>query len=68
LREGKSAVPSLPESWGVEPLISTRRGGFGMGLFCARRILAVHQGRIESTFDPAAQLLTTRLCLPLAAG
>jgi nitrogen-specific signal transduction histidine kinase len=68
LSEGKSAVPSPPESWGSEPLVSTRRGGFGMGLFHARRIFAVHQGRIESTFDPAARQLTTRLSLPLAAG
>ena len=67
LREGKSAVPSPPETWGCEPLVSTRRGGFGMGLFHARRILAAHQGKVEYTFDPDAETLTTRLSLPLAA-
>jgi len=67
LREGKSALPSPPETWGREPLVGTRRGGFGMGLFCARRILEGHQATVDSTFDPAAEMLTTRLSLPLAA-
>ena len=68
LKEGKSSVPSPPDSWGREPLVSTRRGGFGMGLFYARRILAAHQGSVDIVFDPAAELLTTRVSLPLAAG
>jgi len=68
LREEKSAIPSPPETWGVEPLVSTRRGGYGMGLFYARRILAVHEGGVTFTFDPAAPLLTTRITLPLAAS
>ncbi len=68
LGEEKSALPSPPETWGLAPLVSTRRGGFGMGLFHARRILAVHQGAVEFVFDPAAERLTTRLSLPLAAG
>jgi len=68
LREGKSALPSPPESWGLEPLVSTRRGGYGMGLFHARRILAVHNGTVNFAFDPAAQLLVTRIVLPLAGS
>ena len=28
LIESKSSVPSAPETWGGEPLVSTRRGGF----------------------------------------
>lgn len=66
LREGKSAVPSDPETWGRDPLVSTRRGGYGMGLFQARRILDAHQGDVQASFDPAASLLLTRLSLPLA--
>lgn len=65
LNEGKATVPSPPETWGREPLVSTRRGGFGMGLFHARRILAAHAGEVKIAFDPAAELLTTRLSLPL---
>lgn len=68
LREGKSAVPAPPETWGREPLVSTRRSGYGMGLFHARRILAAHRGTLEFTFDPAAGQLTTRLTLPLTAA
>lgn len=67
LVEHKTSVPSEPETWGGEPLVSTRRGGFGMGLFHARRILDAHQGDAVATFDPAAEQLTTRLSLPLAA-
>lgn len=66
LVEHKTSVPSGPEGWGVEPLVSTRRGGFGMGLFHARRILSAHKGDAVSTFDPAAEQLTIRICLPLA--
>ena len=67
LIESKSSVPSAPETWGCEPLVSTRRGGFGMGLFHARRVLAIHHGEIAVHFDPAEERLTTRLSLPLAA-
>lgn len=68
LSEHKTSVPSSPEGWGAEPLVSTRRGGFGMGLFHARRILSAHHGDAVATFDPEAERLTTRLSLPLAAS
>lgn len=66
LIESKTKVPSEPEGWGSEPLTSTRRGGFGMGLFHARQILVAHRGEVTATFDPKAERLTTRLSLPLA--
>ena len=54
-----------PETWGREPLVSTRRGGYGIGLFHARRLLAAHGGRsCEFSHDPAAAQLTTRIFLP----
>jgi nitrogen fixation/metabolism regulation signal transduction histidine kinase len=68
LIEGKSSVPSDPETWGREPLVSTRRGGFGMGLFFARQVFDVHGGTILAAFEPVAERLTTRLSLPLAAA
>jgi len=67
LIESKTSVPSAPGGWGVEPLNSTRRSGFGMGLFHARQVLAAHRGDVMATFDPKAERLTTRLSLPLAA-
>jgi len=66
LIENKSSIPSAPETWGCEPLVSTRRGGIGMGLFHARRVIAAHAGTLEASFDPAEDRLTTRLSLPLA--
>jgi nitrogen-specific signal transduction histidine kinase len=66
LVESKASIASSPEGWGTEPLISTRRGGFGMGLFHARQVLAVHSGEVEATFDQASERLTTRVMLPLA--
>jgi len=68
LIESKSSLPSDPETWGREPLVSTRRGGFGMGLFYARQVLEIHGGEAAATFDPEAGQLITRLSLPLAAS
>jgi signal transduction histidine kinase len=68
LSESKSSVPSAPDGWGCEPLVSTRRSGFGMGLFYARQVFAAHEGEITATFDAAEERLTTRLSLPLAAS
>jgi nitrogen-specific signal transduction histidine kinase len=67
LVESKASIASSPDVWGIEPLISTRRGGFGMGLFHARQVLGVHSGQVEATFDQASERLTTRVLLPLAA-
>ena len=67
LRERKTAVPAEPATWGVEPLVSTRDGGYGLGIFHARRLLAAHGGGVQFTHDAAAAQLTTRVFLPLAA-
>lgn len=66
LREHRAAVPSEPGTWGREPLVSTRSGGYGIGLFHARRLLAAQGGGVEFTHDPASAQLTTRVFLPLA--
>lgn len=68
LVESKTSVPSAPETWGQEPLLTTRRGGFGMGLFFARQVLGAHGGEVAATFDPEAKQLTTRLSIPLAVS
>ena len=66
LREHRTAPPSAPATWGCEPLVSTRPGGYGLGLFHARRLLAAHGGGVEFTHDAASAQLTTRVFLPLA--
>lgn len=65
LREGKTAVPSPPETWGATPFASSRRGGYGLGLFHARRVLAAHQAQVEIVHDVARQMLLTRVRLPI---
>ncbi len=66
LREHRTALSSAPATWGREPLVSTRPGGYGLGIFHARRLLAAHGGGVEFTHDPASAQLTTRIFLPLA--
>jgi signal transduction histidine kinase len=68
LREPRESVPSAPENWGREPLLSARRGGYGMSLFHARAILKAHGGDITITHDPAPALLMTRVTVPLASS
>jgi K+-sensing histidine kinase KdpD len=64
--EGKTSVPSPPAEWGIDPLLTTRRAGYGLGLFHARQILALHEADLAFDFDPASARLTTRITFPIA--
>jgi K+-sensing histidine kinase KdpD len=64
--EPKEAVASEPSTWGEEPFVSTRRGGYGLGLFRARGFLAVQDGELHIVHDSGRALLSTRVSLPLA--
>jgi nitrogen fixation/metabolism regulation signal transduction histidine kinase len=66
LGEHHTSLASPTPTWGREPLVSSRRGGCGLGLFYARQLLDLHGGGMEFTHDPAAAHLTTRIYLPLA--
>jgi signal transduction histidine kinase len=68
LKEKRSAVEIPPETWGQEPFCSTRRGGYGLGLFYAAQILAVHGGAVQFAHDAGSATLTTRVTLPLRAA
>lgn len=68
LREPKTEVPSDPKTWGRDPFISSRRGGYGLGLFRARRILAEHGGELHFSHDSGRNLLTSKIVLPFAAN
>jgi len=66
LRQPVAAPETAPETWGRTPLVTTRRGGYGLGLYQARHLLAAHRGTVDFVHDPTAALLTTRVVLPLA--
>jgi len=66
IREGKTALSSPPAQWGVDPMVSTRRAGYGLGLFHARQILALHGADLAYDYDSAAGRLTTRITFPIA--
>jgi signal transduction histidine kinase len=62
----KSAAPE-PEHWGEEPFVSTRRGGYGLGLFRARRLLALHGAELKIVHDSGRALLISRVSLPVVS-
>lgn len=66
LRETKSSVATPPATWGIEPFVSSRPGGCGIGLFHVRRIVATHGGEVTFAHDTARAELVTRLAFPLA--
>jgi signal transduction histidine kinase len=51
-----------PETWGTEPLYSTRPGGYGLGLFYARKIAQAQGTNLEIRLD--GDELVTRITLP----
>lgn len=58
------SAPSSPQTWGMEPFVTTRRGAYGLGVFRARMILAAHHGDLVYHHDPAQNLLTAKIILP----
>ena len=64
LRESKR--DSLdPSQWGSHPFVSTKRGGYGLGLWQAAQIVAANGGEITRAFLPPGTLVT-KLTFPLA--
>jgi signal transduction histidine kinase len=58
---------SVPlDEWGLEPLRTTRPGGYGLGLFRTRRILEAHGGDFEVVYESG--VLKTRLSIPISGG
>lgn len=50
--------------WGCTPLVSTRGGHYGLGLWVAQRDVAASGGTIERRYDADAKTLTTTLTFP----
>lgn len=68
LHENPLAAPTIPpERWGHEPLLSSRRGAFGLGLFRVRQILETQGGSLRFGYSAAGNVLTTTASFPRPA-
>ena len=63
LREPKTAVLDTSR-WG-EPLVTTRCGGYGLGLWSAKRLLAANHSRITQEQAPGDMALVTCVSVPV---
>ncbi len=69
LRARPRSIDLPLEQWGMEPFVTTRRGGYGLGLFHARQLLALNGGDLQFLQDTAKEGTITRVTLrhaPLA--
>jgi signal transduction histidine kinase len=55
-----------PANWGSTPFVSTRRGGYGLGLCDVVRTIEASGGAITWTFNPKVSELVTSIRFPLA--
>ena len=58
---------SPPENWGRTPLASSRRDGYGLGAFRARRIVESQGGSLRYAYPEAGGPLVTTVTLPATA-
>ncbi len=63
LTEPKDA-PLDPANWGRVPFVTTRRGGYGLGLWKMDRDVAACGGEVHRHYNPEAMTLTTTLSFP----
>ena len=65
IRQSRTKPVTGEEDWGREPLLSGRRGGYGLGLFYVRRVLDTLGGKLEPVYDAKSAELRVRLILPM---
>lgn len=63
LREPKKEALDT-SAWG-QPFFTTRRGGYGLGLWTARRMMQANGATMEQRHVPADECLTTQIILPV---
>ena len=65
VRQARSRPAAPADQWGREPLVSSRRGGYGLGLFYVRRIMEALGGEFDAGYDDTAGEVKARLALPI---
>jgi len=65
VRQSRSQPVTGADQWGREPLVSSRRGGYGLGLYYVRRITDSLGGALDAGYDAKAGELRVRLILPI---
>lgn len=64
-RQNLPQAPEVaPERWGHEPLLSTRRSAYGLGLFRARRILEAQGASLDAVSNGTGLAVTVLLPSP----
>ncbi len=54
-----------PSAWS-EPFLTTRRGGYGLGLWSAQRLASANHARISQEYLPEEKKLVSRVRMPVA--
>ena len=69
LRQDLPQAPGVPpDRWGHEPLLSTRRGAYGLGLFRVRRILEAQGAALDAAWGGGSLTVTVSLPSPPPAA
>jgi hypothetical protein len=66
--EEKKAAEVDPKGWGRTPFASTRRGGYGLGLWESDHAIAASGGEVVREYEPKKQTLITRIVFPTVKG
>jgi K+-sensing histidine kinase KdpD len=67
LREKKKEPAIPPGDWGAKPFVSTRHGGYGLGLLRARVVMRAQGGELSQRYDSASGEVVSEITVPLSA-
>jgi hypothetical protein len=60
----RKAADVDPQGWGRTPFASTRRGGYGLGLWESDHAVAASGGEVVRSYEPAGHTLVTKIVFP----
>lgn len=62
--QSTQSIPQAYDLWGRSPLVGSRKGGYGLGLFRARRIIEAHGGRLGFAYSAETCALSADVFFP----